>query len=200
MELFHHLQELRSNMTVREKSTAEYPQKGQLPATTRSGTQFSKEFSKLFPFQPPAWHLGHFKGIPGDGNQPPSTPSAQNTPARETCGDTDSATPQLAKIHGMSAEPASQSDVPPSRPWQWEFIFALMRVYFPGQTIELKHCPSAKYLGKAVEPIYCPFSLSKAHKALTKESELPLRSCPALLCMERWLGIESWNGLGGKRP
>lgn len=123
MELFHHLQELRSNMTVREKSIAEYPQKGQLQATTRSGTHFSKEFSKLFPFQPPAWHLGHFKGIPGDGNQPPSTPSAQNTPARETCGDTDSATPQLAKIHGMSAEPASQSDVPPSRPWQWEYHF-----------------------------------------------------------------------------
>lgn len=74
-------------------------------------------------------------------------------------------------------------DAPPSRPWQLEFIFALMRVYFPGQTVELEHRLSAKYMGKVVEPVYCSFSLSKAHKSLTKESELPLRSCPALLGM-----------------
>lgn len=154
-------------MTVRQKSVAEYPQKGQLQARTRSGTPFSREFSKIFPFQSTAWHPGH-KNIPGDGNQPLSSQTALNTPAKETCADTDSATPYLAKTHSMSAEAASQSGCSPHQ----------------ALAVGIHFGPSAKYLGKAVEPIYCSFSLSKTLKPLTKEPELLLRSCPALLGLE----------------
>lgn len=158
MELFHCLQELRSNMTAREKSIAECPQKGQSQARTRSGTPFSKQFPSYFHSSPQHGTQATTKAFLVMETNHLHPKQLRTRQQRKLVGT------QIQPHHNWLKSTACQLNqphslhVPPSRPWQLECVFALMRVYFPGRTVELEHRPSAKYLGKAVEPIDCSSS------------------------------------------